>query len=213
MVLAVCGSFPLCPLQVNHPPKVLLVLPKPNAVVDKASAIRYSIAVSDEEDGDSKFDEINPREVLLEVAAVSDTHSVKSSSKDRAALYAMLGSNCLNCHAFNSKLIGPSFSDIGTRYANQNADILVRHVRDGSKGVWGAIAMPSHPELNDNQIAEMVQWILRYNSLTDVSYYTGTEGSFRWPSSLSNASSYWWSITAGYMDHQRAVGEQHVFLR
>ena len=93
--------------QQNSPPVVKITVPGTGATVPVNSTIRYAISVSDKEDGDTKYDEIVPNEILLRVSSKSDT-----SKEDRMILHSMMASNCMNCHAFNSRLIGPSFSEI-----------------------------------------------------------------------------------------------------
>lgn len=51
-------------LQDNHPPVVKIDAP---STVSAGSALRYTINVSDKEDGDTKYDDINPNEILLQV--------------------------------------------------------------------------------------------------------------------------------------------------
>src|SRR6185437_5270306 len=57
--------------QENHPPIVKIISPKNNSAFDFDTAVNYTISVSDKEDGDSKYDEINGKEVLLEVKHVA----------------------------------------------------------------------------------------------------------------------------------------------
>src|SRR3954454_25093931 len=109
-------------IQQNNAPVVKIVNPKNRAVVNATSPVNYSITVSDKEDGDSKYDEINVKEVLLEVKYISDTSTLAAMlqapvQNDVAGLAAIRASNCFNCHNFNSKLSGPSFDDIGKKYA------------------------------------------------------------------------------------------------
>lgn len=100
---------------------------------------------------------------------------------DPRGLDGIKHSNCLNCHSFNAKLIGPSFFDIAKRYpySTANVDSLSQHIRDGASGVWGNAKMPSHPELTQAQAEDMVSWILQHAADSDTSYMPGTEGSFR----------------------------------
>ena len=93
--------------QENNPPVVKVTVPESAAV---NTPVRYSISVSDKEDGDTKYDEINPNEILLTVQNGGDKSSVNVND-----LHAMMASNCMNCHAFNSKLIGPSYMDISKK--------------------------------------------------------------------------------------------------
>ena len=53
--------------QENQAPVVKIITPKNNSLFDWDTQINYEISVADKEDGDSKFDEINAKEVLMEV--------------------------------------------------------------------------------------------------------------------------------------------------
>ncbi len=54
----------------NHAPIVKILSPKNNSSYSSNSAIPYEISVSDKEDGESKYQEINPKEVFLEIKYV-----------------------------------------------------------------------------------------------------------------------------------------------
>ncbi|MGB6355668.1 MAG: c-type cytochrome [Steroidobacteraceae bacterium] len=170
----------------NHPPVVKILLPKADSVFEGNSLVRYEISVSDEEDGDSKFQEIPANEVFLEVRYLPQASQAiallnQAPNSDPRGLEGIKHSNCLKCHAFNAKLIGPSFVDIGKRYpySASNVGILSQHIHDGASGVWGNVKMPSHPELTQTQTEDMVSWILQHAADPDTSYMAGTEGTFR----------------------------------
>jgi len=197
--------------QQNHRPVVKITSPANNSAVAPGAQIHYSVTVSDKEDGDSKFDEINPKEVLLKVEYFSDESKLsakldKSAQNDPPGLAAMRISNCFNCHSFDTKVIGPSFDDINKRYkpTSVNAAQLEKSIRDGSSGVWGNVKMPTHPELSNEQISNMVQWIMQNASAADVNYYIGTQGSFSVP-----AKSGAFLLTASYTDHGTPTDSTH----
>ena len=170
--------------QENNPPVVKIISPKNNSTFSPNIPVHYAMMVSDKEDGDSKYDEINPKEVLLEVKALNDTTNLEMTRKtvanDPPGLMALRTSNCFNCHNFESKLIGPSFEEINKKYkpAAENITVLEKKIREGSTGVWGKVSMPSHPELSDFQIENMVKWILQDAVRPNIHYYIGIEGSF-----------------------------------
>src|ERR1700748_2387834 len=121
--------------QENHPPVVKIVTPQNNTSFDKDAQVTYKITVSDKEDGDSKFDEINAKEVLLEVRYLKNGKMPVASAivQNNAGLNVLMTSNCVNCHNFNSKAMGPSFYDINKRYpaTKANADTLAKRIREG----------------------------------------------------------------------------------
>jgi cytochrome c len=197
--------------QQNHPPVVKITSPANNTTVAPGAQIHYSVTVADKEDGDSKFDELNPKEVLLEVKYFSNESKLsaelnKPAQNDPPGLAAMRISNCFNCHSFDTKVIGPSFDDINKKYKPTpvNAAQLEKSIRDGSSGIWGNVKMPMHPELNNEQIQNMVQWIMQNASAANVDYYIGTEGSFSLP-----AKSGVFLLTASYTDHGIPTDSTH----
>jgi cytochrome c len=100
---------------------------------------------------------------------------------DPPGLGTIRRSNCLSCHAFDARLIGPSFSDIRKRYPYSPAAVetLSRHIQDGTSGAWGPSKMPRHPELTRVEAEACVTWILKSAADPQTHYYAGTEGSFR----------------------------------
>jgi cytochrome c len=192
-------SFVNLKTQENQPPVVKIISPQNNSLFDSDAPVSYKISVSDKEDGESKFDEINAKEVLLEVKHVTSRLNKKSQS-DPSGLGVIMTSNCINCHGFNSKSIGPSFYEINKRYpaTKSNTDSLIKRIREGSSGVWGGKEkMPSHPELTVAEIKNAVQWIMKNAVDPNVNYYTGTEGFFRIKAESKGA----YVLTASYIDH------------
>ncbi|PWK77210.1 cytochrome c [Mucilaginibacter oryzae] len=59
----------------------------------------------------------------------------------------MASSDCNTCHHTDSKLIGPAFQDVASRYPASKANIsmLAKKVITGGSGHWGNIAMTPHP--------------------------------------------------------------------
>ena len=72
------------------------------------------------------------------------------------------GSNCFSCHAVGHKVVGPSFAAVAKRFAHQPGAkaLLVHAVKFGHVGTWGDIPMPAHPELTEQQLGEVVSWVL-----------------------------------------------------
>jgi cytochrome c len=185
--------------QENHPPVIKIVSPQNNTSFDKDAPVTYKISISDKEDGESKFDEINAKEVLLEVRHLMGKSNKKVPS-DQPGLAVIMTSNCINCHGFNSKSIGPSFYEINKRYTatKANMDTLIKRIREGSSGIWGGKEkMPTHPELTIAETKSAVQWIMKNAADPNVNYYTGLEGFFRIKPDSKGA----YVLTASYTDH------------
>lgn len=197
--------------QANSPPVVKIISPGSNSTAVPGAQVRYAITVSDKEDGESKYDEINTKEILLRVKYIPDTSQMpqairESREKEPVGLTEMRNSNCFNCHAFDSRSIGPAFTEIRKRYQPTPANMasLERHVREGSTGIWGEATMPTHTELSNEQIHNMIKWIMENASNNDAHYYIGTKGSFTVPESVNGGA---FLLTATYTDHGVANGE------
>ncbi len=198
-------SFVNFQIQSNQPPVIKIINPQNNSTFDWNTPVSYKITVSDKEDGESKFDEINIKEVLLEVRRVKKTKTLagKTVSNDQQGLSVIMSSNCINCHSFNAKALAPSFYEISKHYpaTKANVDSLVKRIKLGSSGLWpGKEKMPAHPELTDEEIKSTVVWILKNAADPDVNYYTGTEGIFRIKAPAAPAKTTY-KLTASYIDH------------
>jgi cytochrome c len=191
--------------QQNNAPVVKIISPENSSMVSAGTQLHYSITVSDKEDGESKFDEINAKEVLLEVKYISDSSHLsealkKVTEKDPPGLAAIRTSNCFNCHGFDAKVIGPGFTEIRKRYqpSADNIALLEKRIREGSAGIWGKVSMPTHKELSKQKIRDMVKWIMENASENDVQYHVGTEGAFHVPEAGKATALL---LTASYTDH------------
>lgn len=70
-------------------------------------------------------------------------------------------SGCLSCHAVDTRIVGPSYSEIAARYRGKNnTEALVSKVKAGGEGVWGAVPMPPQDELSIDDAKTLVAWIL-----------------------------------------------------
>ena len=72
---------------------------------------------------------------------------------------------CLNCHAVETKLVGPSLKEIAAKYAGKAdaVDYLAGKITGGSSGVWGSMAMPpkgGSPTLSDADAKTLAEFIM-----------------------------------------------------
>jgi cytochrome c len=211
--------------QHNSPPEVTITAPAKNSKFQWSSIVPYAIRVSDQEDGNSEYNEITANEVLLTVAFLPDSTQAKSYLAERSrvnteSLLWMSTSSCFSCHAAKAKLIGPSFELIAKRYPDNSSSVeaLTKKIITGSSGSWGDLKMPPHPDLKIEEVRERVTWILRNNSDPGLSYFAGMEGSFRTrekPAHEPGKGIY--ILTASYIDHGkggtgRKQGQQSIVL-
>jgi len=172
--------------QENTSPDVTISMPTKNGKFQWNSIVPYSISVSDQEDGNSEYNEIPRNEVLLMVKYLPDSSHVQKYLLDRLKvnnqpLLQMSTSTCFDCHAAKSKLIGPSFELIASRYSSDPipTESLARKIITGTSSTWGDVKMPPNPNLKIEQAREMVNWILKNSLDPDQNYFAGMEGAFR----------------------------------
>ena len=82
----------------------------------------------------------------------------------------MSGSDCMTCHQWTGKRIGPSVTEIAKKYKGQENTIsstLVEKILKGGGGVWGDIPMMPHPQHTEKQASEMVKTILKLNQIKE----------------------------------------------
>lgn len=214
--------------QENHAPAVKITKPKTDSSFAVNSLIAYNITVTDKEDGDSRYDELNAKEVLLQVKYVAEKpaallHAAGGTITDEPGLAMMRTNNCFNCHAFNSKVIGPSFNDIVQKYpaTAANISLVAKRVKEGSNGVWGKVPMPTHPELSPQQAQTIVEWLMHNAANEGSDYYIGTSGNFKLKTPAKASPDGGYLLTASYVDHSlktdstkpRLEGTDAVFIK
>ena len=70
---------------------------------------------------------------------------------------------CMACHGVANKLVGPGYNEIAQKYQGR-ADaepMLVAKVKAGGQGAWGAVPMPPQTHVKDEELAQLVKWILQ----------------------------------------------------
>lgn len=79
-----------------------------------------------------------------------------------AAMALAKKNGCLACHGLDTKMVGPSWKDVGKKYAGDaEAEArLVTKVRKGGKGVWGEVPMPPNVTVKEADVRTLVQFVL-----------------------------------------------------
>lgn len=96
----------------------------------------------------------------------STTTSTKNALTDnpdyQKGLALVAGSDCLTCHKTSEKNIGPAYKDVAAKYENteENVKMLAGKIIKGGSGNWGAIPMTPHPQLKQEDVEQMVKYIL-----------------------------------------------------
>lgn len=96
-------------------------------------------------------------------AAMLAMAGAQAQGVDANAAMALAQKNgCLACHGLDSKMVGPSWRDVGKKYAGvaDAEEKLVAKVRKGGKGVWGEVPMPPNVTVKEADVRTLVQYVL-----------------------------------------------------
>src|ERR1700690_669366 len=97
--------------------------------------------------------------VAAGMLAAGSAHAVM----DNIAAGAMMAKNgCGPCHSIDKKIVGPAYQDVAAKYKGDKDAVakLTEKVKKGGVGVWGQIPMPPNSFVKDDDIKELVTWIL-----------------------------------------------------
>ncbi len=93
--------------------------------------------------------------------------------------------DCKTCHNTYVKTIGPSYVDIAKKYINtpENKSMLVQKVKLGGAGVWGEALMSAHPDVPEQDLLAMVDYIMALDSTEEAAFLKQHSGN----ANVSNA--------------------------
>jgi cytochrome c len=99
--------------------------------------------------------------LCLSALSLIVTSRANATISDADAAQLMAKYNCQACHQVDKQLIGPAFRDIAKKYkADAGAASKLRaKVKNGSSGVWGAIAMPPN-NVPAADLQALVEWVM-----------------------------------------------------
>jgi cytochrome c len=103
------------------------------------------------------------KSVIVSIALASAFVANQVQAVDAKAVEALAQkSGCLACHSIQNKVLGPSYKEVAAKYKNyKGAEArLVAKVKAGGSGVWGPVPMPPHPQVKEEDIKTIVQWVL-----------------------------------------------------
>ncbi|MBC7923067.1 MAG: PQQ-dependent sugar dehydrogenase [Ferruginibacter sp.] len=158
----------------NEPPVVTLKLSGNRDFFFADQTVDYQVEVRDKEDGSLADGAITPAQVAVSIDYASEGFDPADldlprvdASTQYAVARALIGkSDCSNCHNATTKVVGPAYAQIATKYqADPEAlDRVTRKVRSGGAGAWGEASMPAHPSLSEHDARTMVKYILNINN-------------------------------------------------
>ncbi|MFC4447131.1 c-type cytochrome [Castellaniella denitrificans] len=85
------------------------------------------------------------------------------AAPDFAQVKEILTKNaCLACHAVDKKVVGPAYIDVAAKHKGQAdaAEVLTKHIKGGSSGVYGPIPMPPNVAVSDADVKTVVEWLV-----------------------------------------------------
>jgi len=71
--------------------------------------------------------------------------------------------NCMTCHAFDKKIVGPAYKDVVAKRAGQKGAeaAMAAKIKGGSQGEWGNVPMPAN-NVTDAEATTLAKWILAH---------------------------------------------------
>lgn len=73
---------------------------------------------------------------------------------------------CMECHLLDRRTVGPAFKAVARRYAHDKgaaAKLFAKVKEGGTSGVWGDVPMPPNPQVTDDDLKQIIAWILSLN--------------------------------------------------
>lgn len=159
----------------NERPQVFIEWAGNSSFYFEDQPVQYSVQVVDREDGeidseriDFSIDYIAGGFDLIQAGHQEEQVSVGENFITQAG--------CKACHAIANESVGPTYQEVSAKYKGQSdaKDYLIGKIRNGGGGVWGGERiMPGHTHLPEEQVGQMVDFIL---ALEDPDY-----GKVSWP--------------------------------
>ena len=157
----------------NEPPIVYWDFGKHNrSFYQPGDQLQYRVVVEDREDGSLSAGTIPANQITVsadyletgfDITAIAQGHQTAKKATEYARGKRLIdGADCSSCHAVDRQINGPSYQAVAARY--QNDDFAVRNLSQkvikGGGGNWGQTVMSAHPQLREEDVGEMVRWIL-----------------------------------------------------
>ena len=174
--------------------------------------ISYAVHASDLEDGSTEEGTLNPEDIVisfdymaqgLDITEVAQGHQTGTQNAGPLGKRLIDGSDCKSCHNINKKVNGPSYMDIATRYRSDASapKVLAKRILEGSSGNWGETAMAAHPQLSEQEVGEMVKYILSLGIRKKVNSKYPTAGKFVANEHLEEEQKGQYVLMASYTDN------------
>ncbi len=150
----------------NDPPTLSIQVAENDSIYWHSKKIDYKIIVNDKQDGTTLDSSVASEDVRVTFDYIPEGKDlVKATVGHQRNVIAegkkvIDASDCKACHAIKEKVNGPSYIDIAKRYGKEDTGYLVSKIIKGGSGVWGEGAMSAHPQLNVEEVTQIVDYIL-----------------------------------------------------
>ena len=162
----------------NEPPVVKIDLTSNKSFYFPEKAVKYSVKVTDKEDGSLANKKIAPSQVAVSIDYLSEgfdlteiaqsQRSVDASVQFAKAMNLISKSDCKSCHTIKTQSLGPAFMAVAAKYkGNEKApDRLAKKIISGGTGVWGDAMMPAHSGLSEVDAKAIARYVLSLDGKT-----------------------------------------------
>ncbi len=157
----------------NEPPLVRWDFGGKNrSFYQSGQVLKYRLLVADAEDGSLESGSIAPSAVAttfdyletgFDITSIAQGHQAAKQAAEYGRGKTLISrADCGTCHAEDRLVNGPSFQAIAERYRKNEFAIrnLTKKVIKGGAGEWGQVVMSAHPQLTEEEVGEMLRWIL-----------------------------------------------------
>ncbi|MCW3091824.1 MAG: hypothetical protein JWP81_2893 [Ferruginibacter sp.] len=126
--------------------------------------VKYAVTVTDPSD----TAKIDPANLFVSADYVEGSDRAGAALGHQQGQANIEGKNliltldCKGCHKEAEKSVGPAYTEVSKKYMKDRGamNYLGQKIIKGGSGVWGEVAMPSHPTLSNEDVRQMVTWIL-----------------------------------------------------
>ncbi len=156
----------------NDAPVITIEMESTNLYYTNRTGLGYSVEVSDKEDGSLSSGDISEADVFVTLSYLPEGMDQTMATMGHQPMILkgkvlIDKSDCPSCHAINEKINGPSYRDIANRYSKDDLQYLSNKVLEGGSGVWGETPMAAHPQLSEDDVNEMVKYIMTLGDKTE----------------------------------------------
>jgi cytochrome c len=154
----------------NDVPKVEVAVKGNKTFYFDNKPVEYEVKVADKEDGSLSAGKISPEDVTMTINYLEGFDKTLLAQGHQANVGFATGkrlielSDCKACHSIDKKSIGPAYEEVAKKYAKERRSEIVnklaKKVIEGGGGVWGEQAMSAHPQLKEDEVKEMVSFIM-----------------------------------------------------